>query len=191
MSAYNIVGKCKVLETNLKSEEITNFYPIFIYFSTFTVISFSKTAMFSFRESYFRLVSPFNWGYARTQFLSVPRNRYSFILVGYRNGKSATDYALIEGFATLAGEPRFLVTLLFSLLFSVFMSFILLLLNSSEPFVFLTFAPGVLLASSGFKIFRLLQPPAQRPRLDLQECYSTLLGWLSNYAFPSSFGKLG
>ena len=31
MSAYNIVRKRKVLETNLNSEEITNFYPIFLY----------------------------------------------------------------------------------------------------------------------------------------------------------------
>ena len=31
MSVYNIVSKCKVLETKLKSEEITNFYPIFLY----------------------------------------------------------------------------------------------------------------------------------------------------------------
>ena len=37
----------------------------FIYFSTFIVITF-RTAMFSFRESYFRLVGPFNWGYTRT-----------------------------------------------------------------------------------------------------------------------------
>ena len=39
MSLYNIVRKCKVLETNLKSEEIMNFYQIFfIYLSTFIVI---------------------------------------------------------------------------------------------------------------------------------------------------------
>ena len=31
MSVYNFVRKRKVLETNLKSEEITNFYPIFLY----------------------------------------------------------------------------------------------------------------------------------------------------------------
>ena len=31
MSVYNIVRKRKVLETNLKSEEITNFYPMFWY----------------------------------------------------------------------------------------------------------------------------------------------------------------
>ena len=31
MSVYNIVRKHKVLETNLKSEEIMNFYPIFLY----------------------------------------------------------------------------------------------------------------------------------------------------------------
>ena len=30
MSVYNIVRKRKVLESNLKSEEITNFYPIFM-----------------------------------------------------------------------------------------------------------------------------------------------------------------
>ena len=65
-----------------------------MYFSTFIVISF-KTAMFSFRESYFRLVGLFNWGYTRTQFLlSVSRNRYGFTLAGYRNGKYATDSAL-------------------------------------------------------------------------------------------------
>ena len=29
MSVYNIVRKRKVLETNLKSEEIIDFYPIF------------------------------------------------------------------------------------------------------------------------------------------------------------------
>ena len=53
--------------------------------------------MFSFRESYFRLVGLFDWGYARTQFvLSVSRNRYGFTLAGYRNEKSATDPALIR-----------------------------------------------------------------------------------------------
>ena len=31
MSVYNIVRKHKVLETNLKSEEITNFYRIYLY----------------------------------------------------------------------------------------------------------------------------------------------------------------
>ena len=52
--------------------------------------------MFSFHESYFRLVGLFDWGYARTQFLlSVSRNRYVFTLAGYRNEKSATDPALL------------------------------------------------------------------------------------------------
>ena len=51
--------------------------------------------MFSFCESYFRLVSLFDWGYARTQFLLlVSRNRCGFTLGGYRNEKSATDPAL-------------------------------------------------------------------------------------------------
>ena len=31
MSIYNIVRKRKVLESNLKSGEITNFYPIILY----------------------------------------------------------------------------------------------------------------------------------------------------------------
>ena len=31
VSVYNIVRKRKVLETNLKSEQITNFYSIFLY----------------------------------------------------------------------------------------------------------------------------------------------------------------
>ena len=31
MSVYNIVRKCKVLEINLKSEEIIDFYPIFLH----------------------------------------------------------------------------------------------------------------------------------------------------------------
>ena len=95
MSVYNIVRKRKVLETNLKSEEIPNFYPIFfLYFSTFIVISF-RTLMFSFCESYFRLVGLFYWGYARTQFLlSVSWNRYVFTLAGYQNEKSATNPAL-------------------------------------------------------------------------------------------------
>ena len=69
MSVYNIVRKCKVLETKMKSEEAINFYPIFLY-STFTVIYF-RTSMFSFCESYFRLVGLFDWGYTR---------RYSFTL---------------------------------------------------------------------------------------------------------------
>ena len=96
MSVYNIVRKCQVLETNLKSEEIANFYPIFfIYFSTFIVISL-RTSMFSFHETYVRLVGLFDWGYARTQFLlSVSQNRYGFTLAGYRNEKSATDPALL------------------------------------------------------------------------------------------------
>ena len=55
-----------------------------------------RTAMFSFRESYFRLVGLFDWVYARTKFLlSVSRNRYDFTLAGYRNEKSATDPALV------------------------------------------------------------------------------------------------
>ena len=79
----NIVRKCKVLETNLKSEEISNFYPIVLYILALLVISF-RTVMFSFCESYFRLVGLFNWGYTRTQFLlSVSWNRYSFTLAGY------------------------------------------------------------------------------------------------------------
>ena len=50
--------------------------------------------MFSFRETYFRLVGLFDWGYARTQFLlSVSRNRYGFTLARYRNEKYATDPA--------------------------------------------------------------------------------------------------
>ena len=54
--------------------------------------------MFSFRETYFRLVGLFDWGYARTQFLlSVSRNRYGFTLAGYQNEKSATNPALILG----------------------------------------------------------------------------------------------
>ena len=52
--------------------------------------------MFSFRETYFRLVDLFDWEYARTQFLlSVSQNRYGFALAGYRNEKSATDPALV------------------------------------------------------------------------------------------------
>ena len=52
--------------------------------------------MFSFRETYFRLVGIFDWEYARTQFLlSVSRNRYGFTLAGYRNEKYATDPALL------------------------------------------------------------------------------------------------
>ena len=47
--------------------------------------------MFSFQESYFRLVGLFDWGYARTQFLSLSRNQYGITLAGYRNGQSATD----------------------------------------------------------------------------------------------------
>ena len=59
------------------------------------MISF-RTAMFSFRETYFRLEGLFDWGYARTQFLlSVSRNRYGFTLARYRNEKSATDPALV------------------------------------------------------------------------------------------------
>ena len=34
VTIYNIVRKRKVLETNLKSEEILNFYPIFLYILT-------------------------------------------------------------------------------------------------------------------------------------------------------------
>ena len=65
-----------------------------MYFSTFIVIYF-RTAMFSYRESYFQLVGLFDWVYATTQFLPwVSRNRYGFTLAGYRNGKSATDPAL-------------------------------------------------------------------------------------------------
>ena len=68
----------------------------FIYFSTLIVISF-RTSIFSFRESYFRLVGLFDLGYARTQFLlSVSRNRYGFTLAGYRNEKFVTDPALIR-----------------------------------------------------------------------------------------------
>ena len=51
--------------------------------------------MFSFRESYFRLVGSFDWVYAKTKLiLSVSRNRYGFTLAGYRNEKYATDPAL-------------------------------------------------------------------------------------------------
>ena len=107
MSAYNIVGKRKVLETNLKSEEITIFLShIIIYFSTFIVISF-RTAMFSFRESYFRLVGLFGCGYSRTQFLlSVFRNRYVFSLAGYRHEKYATDPALTKIFCCSTPDSR-------------------------------------------------------------------------------------
>ena len=50
--------------------------------------------MFCFLPFYFQLVGLFDWGYVRTQFFSVSRNRYGFILAGYQNGKSATDPAL-------------------------------------------------------------------------------------------------
>ena len=53
--------------------------------------------MFSFRESYFRLVGSFDWVYAKTKLiLSVSRNRYGFTLAGYRNEKYATDPALLK-----------------------------------------------------------------------------------------------
>ena len=53
--------------------------------------------MFSFCESYFRLVGLFDWGYSTTQFvLSVSWNWYGFTLAGYRNEKSATDPALLK-----------------------------------------------------------------------------------------------
>ena len=55
-----------------------------------------RTSVFSFRETYFRLVGLFDWGYARTQFLlSVSRNRYGFTLARYQNEKYATDPALL------------------------------------------------------------------------------------------------
>ena len=51
--------------------------------------------MFSFHESYFRLVGLFDCGYTKTQFfLSVCPNRYVFVLAGYRTEKYATDPAL-------------------------------------------------------------------------------------------------
>ena len=50
--------------------------------------------MFSFRETYFRLVDLFNWEYA--SLLLVSRNRYGFALAGYRNEKSTTDPALLS-----------------------------------------------------------------------------------------------
>ena len=53
-----------------------------------------RTSMFSFRETYFRLVGTFDGEYATTQFLLlVSRNR--FTLAGYQNEKSATDPALV------------------------------------------------------------------------------------------------
>ena len=53
--------------------------------------------MFCFHEFYFLLMGIFNWGCARTQFFFlVSQNRYGFALVGYRNGKSATDPGLVE-----------------------------------------------------------------------------------------------
>ena len=52
--------------------------------------------MFSFCETYFRLVGVFHWEYAGTQFLfSVSQNQYGFTLAGYQNEKSATDHALV------------------------------------------------------------------------------------------------
>ena len=60
-----------------------------------------RSAMFSFRETYFRLVGLFDWEYARTQFLlSVSRNRYGFTLAGYQNEKSDTDPALFITYVT-------------------------------------------------------------------------------------------
>ena len=54
--------------------------------------------MFSFHESYLRLVGLFDWGYTKTQFLlSVFPNRYGFTLAGYQNEKSATNPALVLG----------------------------------------------------------------------------------------------
>ena len=51
--------------------------------------------MFWCHEVYVRLVGLFDWGNARTQIFSVSRNRYSFTLAGYRNGKSGTAPALV------------------------------------------------------------------------------------------------
>ena len=43
MSVYNIVRKHKVLETNLKSEEITNFYPIFLVEDIYPTAGYARS----------------------------------------------------------------------------------------------------------------------------------------------------
>ena len=90
--------------------------------------------MFSFRKSYFRLVGLFDWRYARTQFfLSVSRNRYGFILAGYRNEKSATDPALqFREHTALCISPMQFVRHIFTDIYSFLLIFIILHTVSSK-----------------------------------------------------------
>ena len=90
--------------------------------------------MFSFREFYFRLYGLFNWEYTRTQFLlSVSRNQYDITLAGYRNGKSATDPALILNIIINISFPHIFGGLFLSVLFGSLLSTIVhLLLEKME-----------------------------------------------------------
>ena len=82
MSVDNIVRKRKILGTFPKSEEIIKVLShSFVYFSTSMVISFERTVTVFTKFCFKSFV--ISW------------NRYSFTLVGYRNGKSATDPALL------------------------------------------------------------------------------------------------
>ena len=106
MSVYNIVRKRQVLETNLKSEEITNFYPVFIYILVYFYSDFFQNC-----NVFFTNLTSGWWAYSigehtRTQFLlSISRNRCGFSLVGYRNGKSATAPALVYSNLFVFLEP--------------------------------------------------------------------------------------
>ena len=90
MSVYNIMRKHEILETNPKVEEIINFYLIFLCILVLLQqFLLEELSVFCFHGLYFLLVG-------LLQIISVSRYQYGFTLVGYRNGKSATNPALLS-----------------------------------------------------------------------------------------------
>ena len=96
----------------------------------------------------------------------------------------------VDGLEALAGEQCLVAALPSSFGVSVFLSFALLLLDSSEPLLFLAFAPGVLLTSCGFKPCLSFATPRTVTDAGSTGCYSTLLGCLLGYVFLSFSDKM-
>ena len=86
MSVHNIERKRKILETKLKSEEIINFYLIFLYI---------LSLLWRFLSEELQCFVFANFTYCNGLFFSESRNWYGFTLAGYRNEKTATDPALL------------------------------------------------------------------------------------------------
>ena len=92
LSVHKIIGKCEILQTYHKSEEILTFYPVhFCKFKGFVAIFDEHVWLIPFPVE-----SRFNWGNTRKHLIRVFQNRNGFALAGCQTEKSATDSSLLS-----------------------------------------------------------------------------------------------